>query len=129
LNKKMEFDLKIGKKNYKIKISEKEKSIIIKINENEFYFPKKNAERKNFSFSKIEKKDFSQKEIRAPISGIISEVFIKEGQTIRKGEKLFTLSAMKMENEIVSEFDGRVEKILVKEGERVETNQKLMVLK
>jgi biotin carboxyl carrier protein len=125
----MEFNLKIGKKDYKIKILDKGELISIKVNEKEFSFPKENKEVFVPLPSKIEKRDFSQKEISAPISGIVSDIFVKEGQEIKKGQKILILSAMKMENEIVSDFDGKVKKILVEKGKRVETGQKLVILK
>lgn len=50
----------------------------------------------------------------APISGTIAEIFIKEGDFVEKEQKLLTLLAMKMENEILAEKEGKVKKIFVK---------------
>lgn len=64
--------------------------------------------------------------INAPMPGSILEVPVKEGDEIKKGDKLIILEAMKMENVIKSPIDGKVSKILVKAGENVEKNQPLI---
>jgi len=65
------------------------------------------------------------KEIRAPITGAISKIFVKEGEKIERGQKILNLSAMKMENEIISESTGKIKKINVKEGQLVKANELL----
>ena len=50
------------------------------------------------------------------------------GDKIAKGQKLFTLEAMKMETTINSEVSGVVEKVLVKPGSRVEAGDLLLTL-
>jgi acetyl-CoA carboxylase biotin carboxyl carrier protein len=51
--------------------------------------------------------------------------FIEVGQTVRKGQVVCIVEAMKLMNEIESEVDGRVLEILVKNGEHVEYGQPL----
>jgi biotin carboxyl carrier protein len=50
---------------------------------------------------------------------------VKEGQEIKTDEKILTLEAMKMENEICTPFPGRVGRIMVREGEDVEEEREL----
>lgn len=54
----------------------------------------------------------------APYQG--GEPFVKEGDTVKKGQKLCIIEAMKVMNEINAPYDGIVKKILVKEGQMVE---------
>ena len=63
--------------------------------------------------------------VKAPITGRILKIFVKEGQEIKTDEKILTLEAMKMENEICAPFPGRVGKIMVREGEDVEEEREL----
>jgi acetyl-CoA carboxylase biotin carboxyl carrier protein len=54
--------------------------------------------------------------------------FVGGGQTVRKGQVVCIVEAMKLMNEIEAEADGRVEEILVKNGEHVEYGQRLIRL-
>ena len=54
-----------------------------------------------------------------------AEAFVKEGDTVKKGQVLGIIEAMKLMNEIESEFDGVVEAVLVKNEEVVEYGQPL----
>lgn len=58
-----------------------------------------------------------------------AEPFVKEGDTVKKGQVLGIVEAMKLMNEIESEFDGTVEKILVSNEQVVEYGQPLFVIK
>ena len=54
--------------------------------------------------------------------------FSEVGQSVRKGQVVCIVEAMKLMNEIEAEADGRVEEILVKNGEHVEYGQRLIRL-
>ena len=58
-----------------------------------------------------------------------AKAFIKQGQTIRKGDTLLIIEAMKTFNPIKSEKSGKIEKILVNDSEPVEFGQPLVVIK
>jgi pyruvate carboxylase len=66
------------------------------------------------------------KDVGANMPGMVVTVAVKVGDKIAKGQKLFTLEAMKMETTINSEVSGVVEKILVKPGSRVEAGDLLL---
>jgi acetyl-CoA carboxylase biotin carboxyl carrier protein len=53
-------------------------------------------------------------------------VFAEVGQTVRKGQVVCIVEAMKLMNEIECEADGKIAEILVKNGEHVEYGQKLI---
>jgi biotin carboxyl carrier protein len=76
----------------------------------------------------LPKRDFSSKTIKAALAGAISEVFVKEGDLVKEGQKLLTLSAMKMENEIVSEFVGKIKEVKVKQNDKVKEGDDLILL-
>ena len=59
------------------------------------------------------------KTITSPLPGVILSIDVKEGQAVKRGQKIAVLEAMKMENEILSEFDGTVTAILVNKGDSV----------
>ena len=58
-------------------------------------------------------------DINSPLPGVIISVDVKEGQAVKRGQKLAVLEAMKMENEILSEFEGTVSAIHVNKGDSV----------
>ena len=51
--------------------------------------------------------------VTAPIPGVIQEVNVKPGQTVKKGDVLFVLEAMKMKNNITALHDGKVQTVNV----------------
>jgi pyruvate carboxylase len=53
---------------------------------------------------------------------------VKPGERIRKGQKLLSLEAMKMETAINAELDGKIRDVLVQPGNRVETGDLLVVI-
>lgn len=61
--------------------------------------------------------------IKAPMPGLIVDVMVKEGQEISEGTPLLVLSAMKMENIILSQGEGVVKSIEVKKDDAVEKGQ------
>lgn len=67
--------------------------------------------------------------ILAPMPGTILDVKVSEGQALKKGDVLFILEAMKMENEIMAGHDGTVVKITVSKGTSVKTGDCLALFK
>ncbi|GIW35576.1 acetyl-CoA carboxylase biotin carboxyl carrier protein [Meiothermus sp.] len=74
-------------------------------------------------------------EVKAPIVGTFyrapspdAEPFVKEGDTVKKGQVLCIIEAMKLMNEIESEVSGVVRKILVANGEPIEYGQVLFLI-
>jgi len=75
----------------------------------------------------IEKKTGGPKtEIKSPLPGIIVKLFVKTGEQVSKNQKLFSLEAMKMENEIKAERDGIIAGIKVTEGQSVLQDEVIM---
>ena len=61
----------------------------------------------------------SGKVIGSPLPGVIISVDVKEGQAVKRGQKVAVIEAMKMENEILAECDGTITAIHVKQGDSV----------
>lgn len=55
--------------------------------------------------------------------------YVKVGDTVKKGQVLGIVEAMKLMNEIECEFDGTIEKILVENEQTVEYGQPLFLIK
>lgn len=61
----------------------------------------------------------STRRITAPLPGIILELRITEGDTVKTGDTLMVMEAMKMENNILAEQSGTIKLIKVRKGDTV----------
>lgn len=59
--------------------------------------------------------------VNAPMPGTILDVKVQAGQSVKRGQVLVILEAMKMENEIQAPCDGKITGINVRKGDSVET--------
>ena len=66
--------------------------------------------------------------ISAPMPGTILDIKVSEGQSVKAGDILLILEAMKMENEIVSPKDGVVNKIHTSKSATVSTADALVTI-
>ena len=66
--------------------------------------------------------------VNAPMPGVILDVKVAQGASVKKGDILLVLEAMKMENEIVSPADGTVAQVLATKGASVNSGDVLVVL-
>lgn len=67
-------------------------------------------------------------EVKAPMPGTILAVNVNAGDTVKSGQTLVVLEAMKMENEIVAPCDGKVVSVSAQKGSAVESGAVLVVL-
>jgi len=63
---------------------------------------------------------------RSPAPG--AKAFVEVGQSVKKGETVCIVEAMKMMNQIEADKDGVVEAILVEDGEPVEFDQPMLII-
>ncbi|MGN0263079.1 MAG: acetyl-CoA carboxylase biotin carboxyl carrier protein [Oliverpabstia sp.] len=75
-------------------------------------------------------------QVKAPLVGTFYSAsapdaapFVKVGDTVKKGQVLGIIEAMKLMNEIESEYEGVVEAILVENGQMVEYGQNLFTIR
>ncbi|HYW96056.1 MAG TPA: biotin carboxylase N-terminal domain-containing protein [Bacteroidales bacterium] len=66
--------------------------------------------------------------IKSPLHGKIIKLNAERGKKVLKGELLFILDAMKIENKIISPFDGLIKEVRVNTGDQVELNQPVLVI-
>ena len=57
--------------------------------------------------------------VKSPLPGIIISIDVKEGQAVKRGQKVAVIEAMKMENDILAEQDGTVTAIHANKGDSV----------
>lgn len=66
--------------------------------------------------------------VEAPMPGTILDIKVNQGDTVKKGQVLLILEAMKMENEIMSPRDGKVTAINTSKGSSVNVGDPLVSL-
>ena len=66
--------------------------------------------------------------IKSPLPGVILDIFVREGDSVKIGQKLIMLEAMKMENNITAEKAGTVKEIKVAPGDSVGSGDVVVVI-
>ena len=66
--------------------------------------------------------------VSAPMPGTILDVKVSNGASVKKGDVLFILEAMKMENEIMAPCDGTIASVSVTKGAAVDSGALLCVI-
>ena len=77
----------------------------------------------------------NKKIVKAPMVGTFylkpsptSEAYVEIGKTVKKGDTLCIIEAMKLMNEIESEYQGKIKEILVEDGKPVEYGTELFII-
>jgi len=65
--------------------------------------------------------------VGAPMPGVVSTVAVAAGQTVKAGDVLLSIEAMKMETALHAERDGVVAELLVRAGDQVDAKDLLIV--
>ncbi len=66
--------------------------------------------------------------VNAPMPGTILRVNVTNGQTVKEGDVLCVLEAMKMENEIMAPKSGTITQVIATKGSNVDTGAPLVVI-
>jgi len=66
--------------------------------------------------------------IKSPLPGVILDLHVREGDLVKVGQKLITLEAMKMENNINADKEGKVVSLKVSKGDAVMEGDVLLVI-
>lgn len=69
----------------------------------------------------------SGEKVLSPFPGLIKNILVSDGATVKKDQPIIVLEAMKMDNEITAPCDGKVT-LNVTKGANVETNAQLAVI-
>ena len=64
--------------------------------------------------------------LQAPMPGLLIKLSVVEGQSIRAGEELAIIEAMKMENILRAPHDGMIEKITTQVGDSLNVDQVIL---
>ena len=68
------------------------------------------------------------KEVVSPIQGQVTNLKVKVGDKVKKGDVLLIIEAMKLENEVVSPFEGEIREILVTKGQNVKAKEPIIII-
>lgn len=110
-----------------IKADYQEKSLLVSVNGNKYQLNVKDKYDELLKTLGLDNLNSNKvNEIKAPMPGLVLDIRVAEGATVKKGDPILVLEAMKMENIIKSPTDGVVKKINVKKGVAVEKNQVLI---
>ena len=64
----------------------------------------------------------------APLPGTIMQIFVHQGDTVKKGDKLLMYEAMKMENNLLAEAEGTITAINCRQGDNVLQGDVLIII-
>jgi pyruvate carboxylase len=67
-------------------------------------------------------------EVGAPIPGAVTILYVKPGQPVKKGDRLLTMEAMKMQSTVYAPIGGTVKKIAVNAHDNVEARDLLLII-
>ena len=70
----------------------------------------------------------NDQEIGTPLQGMLSTIFVKNGEKVSKNQPLFIIEAMKMETTIVATKDTTIKKIILKSGIMVNSDDLILTL-
>ena len=65
--------------------------------------------------------------VAAPMPGVVSTVAVAAGQTVKAGDVLLSIEAMKMETALHAERDGTIAEVLVRAGDQIDAKDLLVV--
>ncbi|KPL15096.1 hypothetical protein AMJ74_02165 [candidate division WOR_3 bacterium SM1_77] len=74
---------------------------------------------------KFHKKELA---VKAVMPGLVIDVTVKEGDSVKAGDALLVVEAMKMQNEVKTPREGIVKKILVQKGKTVNSGDTLILI-
>lgn len=90
--------------------------------------PKVVEESKTIENTSVAREPVEGEKIECPMPGSIIKIPVSEGSSLKKGDVIMILEAMKMENEIMAPRDCKVVRINVTKGEQVNTGDVLAVI-
>ena len=79
----------------------------------------KNAAEAKAAFEAQKVKPITGKTVEAPLPGRVIDVCVKVGDTVKRGQTIAIIEAMKMENSVTTDYAGTVKQIFVEVGQAV----------
>lgn len=112
-----EIKVKIGGKEHKVKVEETSDGKIRVHHEGEVFDLEPGQSL--IPSDMMRKSGKEESVVVAPLPGIVHAIEAKKGDSVKKGQLLLTLVAMKMENDVTATRDGKIKSIEVKKGQNV----------
>ena len=110
------YKIKVNGKSYRVELESIEQVDTVPLEEK-----KKQESKKIINNSGV-------KEVVSPIQGQVTNVKVKVGDKVQKGDVLLIVEAMKLENEVVSPFEGQVAEVLVTKGQNVKAKDVIVTI-
>jgi len=110
-----------------LKANPKEKTFLVRVNGEKFTLQVK--DKFDQLLAEMGLSNMTQKkinEMRSPMPGLVLDIQVKPGDTVKTGDVLLILEAMKMENVLKSPGAGTIKAIKIKKGDSVEKGQILI---
>lgn len=124
--------IEIKEKDFHITLGKEKETVIAAAPVPSVHAPQNVPELKTETSKPVEEKAPTGNVITSPMvgtfygaSGPDADPFVKVGDTVKKGQTVCILEAMKLMNEIESNFDGKIVKVFVQDEEMVEFGQPL----
>ena len=126
-----ELVVKVDGKEYRVFVEETEQGKILVHCGGDVYEVETKKDAEPSAIERFHKKQVVEKgkvEITAPLPGMIYDVKAKQGSDVKQGQSLFTLMAMKMENDIVAPKNGVLKEVKVKKNDNVNRGDVLAIM-
>ena len=112
---------------YKIKVNGKSYRVELEAIEEAASSPAKEEKKEEPKVVSAPSGDANQ--VLSPIQGSVTNIKVKPGDKVKRGDVLLIIEAMKLENEVPSPFDGEVVEILVSKGQNVASKEVIALIK
>jgi biotin carboxyl carrier protein len=113
-------EVEVNGTSYKVEMNKPTKKQIVTIN--------RPAQTTSAPIPKVPVANASASALRSPLPGVILDIFCKTGDSVKKGQKVMVLEAMKMENMINAEKDGVIKEVKVNKGDSVLEGAELAII-
>jgi biotin carboxyl carrier protein len=118
--------VRINGKTFKAYSAADDNKSYVTINGNCFVFDKVKDEEKSYGDTGGSSANIDV--VKPPMPGSIVKIIVEKGQTVKEGDGLIIVEAMKMETTLYSSIDGIVTEINVKPGEQVDSDKALLII-
>lgn len=105
--------------NKELYIAQKDNKYYVYYNGNNYYFDE--LEEVN-NFGQITSNNLDEDNIKSPMPGNIIKILVETNQSVKEGDPILIIEAMKMETTLFASIDGKINEINVKEKEQVDTD-------
>ncbi len=122
------YSLIIDGESYEVSVDRKEEEFTVYLYDATYKLSMYDPRERSFDFGDL-KGVSDSKSVASPMPGSVLDIFVEEGQKVKKGDSLIVVEAMKMENELTAPANGKIIKINPEVGETVDANSPLIVVK